>query len=84
MRRIPLAAGDVDFWSSDVGVARGFWFEEKPADLQELWLDVSAAMDEVKRLADRDPRPSMMEAANTGAMAVLGQCDRAALWGLVS
>ena len=75
---------DVDFWIQSIGTTRGLWEEQTPPeDLVDLWGEVEFGLQQIRGRLD-DPAPSVLElwALETKAIAVLGECERVALWGL--
>ena len=77
----------LEFWIQGIGSGRGLWkFQEPPEALVDLWIDVEH---ELEQFGDLDERadvgaPETLDIWNSHAksIAVLGECERVALWGL--
>jgi hypothetical protein len=78
----------LDFWSSQYGLARGFWNNGgQPADMLDLWQDVEEALGSLDswRAAINPATPfSALRREQAGSLQVLCECERIALWGLAS
>jgi hypothetical protein len=82
LQTIGTLQADLDFWMRAVGNERGYWEGDTPSPLTELWDDVQVAIEEAATLSVQTP--SMVEVANSQAVALMGQLNRPGLWGLVS
>lgn len=75
------AAQDLEFWWTDFGARRGFWSAQAPVQpLSELWLDISDALQEARRLAPSD-RFGWLSGLPLG-LPRLCETDRIPLWSL--
>ena len=75
---------NLEFWIQSVGTERGIWPpDEPPEDLLDLWADVETELGQIEDWMD-GVEPSVQEiwAARSRGLAILGECERIALWGL--
>ena len=74
----------LEFWIQAIGTGRGIWQPKEPPEaMVDLWADVEY---ELERIDDRmnGTRSSAQEiwAVESKGLAILGECERVALWGL--
>ena len=74
----------LEFWIESIGTSRGFWIPGAPPDdLVELYDEVMGEVNEVtRRIGDIDPGAHQLWNSEPKGLTVLGECERAALWGL--
>ena len=73
----------LDFWIQAVGTGRGIWRPKAPPeDLMDLWADVEAALEQIDSTRGDEPNAGEMRVNESREMAILGECERVALWGL--
>ena len=72
------------FWIQAVGAGRGIWQTQKPPeDLIELWDDVAYELEQLDgRFDGTDPSAQEIWTDHSRGLAILGECERVALWGL--
>ena len=74
----------IEFWIQAVGTGRGIWQpEESPNALVDLWVEVEYELEQLDdRIDGTDPSAREIWTDHSGGLAVLGECERVALWGL--
>ena len=74
----------LEFWIRDIGTRRGLWQPQNPPDeMIDLWSDVEDGLDEIDGWMVGDTVSAWeMWASESKELAVLGECERVALWGL--
>ncbi len=82
-----ISGVDVKFWWSALGEERGLWQKTKqPTDLTDLWADAEASVKSVTewrmKTAVADQSFVQWRQDRSFDIAVLGGCERIALWGL--
>jgi len=75
------------FWWKPLGEESGLWEPgSEPAQFTDLWADVEVACDALESWESTTTGPRMSyagcQADQSSSIAVLGQCERPALWGL--
>ena len=75
---------DLDFWVQGVGTVRGIWHpKDAPEELIDLWADVDSVLQQMEFHVDSDsPSTRAVWQEESKGLAILGECERAALWGL--
>ena len=75
---------DLDFWIQAVGTGRGIWHpDDSPDELIDLWADVDSVLQQIElQVNNRSPSPREMWQDESKGLAILGECERVALWGL--
>lgn len=75
---------DLEFWIQAVGTGRGIWQSQEPPDeLVDLWTDVDYELEQIDSWIDEgDSSAQEMWGYESKSLAVLGECERVALWGL--
>jgi len=80
------AAEDLKFWWSALGEERGLWAETQPPILTDLWADVDAAVRGIREwMSDTSSAERTFfkwRQDKSYDIAVLGGCERIALWSL--
>lgn len=82
-----VSADDLEFWWSALGEERGLWDKtSQPVELRDLWADVELALKGLKEWTANTPPPNQTldrwREQKSYEIAVLGGCERIALWGL--
>ena len=74
----------LEFWIQAVGTGRGIWQPKAPPeDLVDLWADVEAALEQIEdSTKGTQPNAEEIWVRESRGMAILGECERVALWGL--
>jgi hypothetical protein len=73
----------IAFWWAALGSARGIWPSElaPPAELQDLWADVSVVLDRMRDLIEEPGLDTATVRLEPG-LAALGDFERVGMWGL--
>ena len=82
-----VSADDLKFWWSALGEERGLWDKtSEPVELRDLWADAELALKGLKEWTATTTAPNRTlgrwRQENSYDIAVLGGCERIALWGL--
>ena len=74
----------LEFWIQAIGTGRGIWQPKAPPeDLVDLWADVEAALEQIEdSTKGTQPNAEEIWVRESRGMAILGECERVALWGL--
>lgn len=82
-----ISASDLKFWWSAVGEERGLWEKTSdPIELRDLWADAEAAIKEIREWSSINSAAGgtflKWRHDKSSDIALLGNCERIALWGL--
>ena len=84
LSEVGIEREQLEFWIRGVGTARGLWQPQNPPDdLFDLWSDVEYGLEEIDGWMGADePSTWEMWSSESHGLALLGECERVALWGL--
>jgi hypothetical protein len=83
MQTASITQSDLAFWWGPAGAIQGFWpTGSPPSPLADLWADVELALDEVSSAGTLSDLWSWKLVVGN-SIDVLGQADRAMMWGLI-
>lgn len=82
--KFDLNAGDLNEWFNSVGIERGFWSTaHPPKDLQDLWDDISFAVDDLEHYDTTIPTDQFKFLNSMSSQIILlSQAERACIWGV--
>ena len=75
---------ELNFWIHEVGTERGIWSpEDPPGQLIDLWEPIDALLDDMDSIMEgSEPSSHDLWNERPKGLALLGECERIALWGL--
>ena len=74
----------LEFWVQAIGTGRRIWEPKAPPeDLMDLWADVESALEQIEDSTKKtQPTAEELWVRESRGIAILGECERVALWGL--
>lgn len=84
LREAGLERERLEFWIESVGTDRGLWEEgQSPQEITDLWAEVEDKLEDVGDWLEGPERSGHTTwSGEPRTVAVLGECERVALWGL--